>query len=255
MVVLAGVLSILVEVHERTISAREPLALEDLNTLAEKLETALPWEFLRTTQTEGNADPEPDESILIEPPARLERVASPEDLEKRFLERAKSPRPTTVIRVKTSKAFTAALWAIGAEEEALNLTCKIGCDLMALGKWEEARRYFREVLHEAKENSIGNYWVRRASHNLAWLETDPERAAQLLKVSCRGAGANWNLAYAVDLAEATGTEVLANHYFERLRSEAPITARQYEEKREEMTEQGNRPNWNWRQYLYILPDN
>ena len=102
------------------------------------------------------------------------------------------------------------------------LTAKTVRDLMDLGKWDEARQHLEEVLHGALDaSSDPNYYVRFAAHALAWLETDPARAA---------------------------------HYRERLRREHPLTEQTYERHREDRMANGDAVTRHWVNTFFFLPD-
>ena len=94
---------------------------------------------------------------------------------------------------------------------------------MERGDRDGARRYFRETLDSPRFSNAGA---------LAWLETDPEKAARLLELSCQVHSNPFRLINAVKLARATGNDALAEHYLNRLRLHHPENAEEYERRLE-----------------------
>ena len=111
------------------------------------------------------------------------------------------------------------MWAVGNEDKADEWAWILGVEMMTGGDWDGARRYLQETLNSPSFSNGGA---------LAWLESDPEKAARLLDLSCRKNNV-FSLINAVELTRATGSDALTEHYLTRLRLQAPERAQEYED--------------------------
>lgn len=243
-VVLFAFLYVSVSERKQSIAGREPLTLEELDSIAKEVARPAAPEAAPAT-----SKPEPGEITKVSTspslPEPLERTPSPEVLETRFASRG---RKSTASRdAKFTKVFDGVLRSVGAGED---FTWQVGRVLMRAGEWEEARHYFHEALDERPNRFI----FGEICAQLAWIETDPEKAARLLALSIDeefnasrigtqivtipGGGTvdAWaqtlrqRLENAVELCRATGSEALADYYLERLRNYDPEAASRFDEK-------------------------
>ena len=251
-IVLGAVLYVGISAREKAIAGREPLSMEELDWLAERLGVLIVDEGRQTAQPEGVNDPETLEDMVAAPaiPTRLERVPSPEMLAEKFasekLTRSEDVKRRIARELEVMKAFEAAVSTFGPKRSAANFTWQVGSILMKAGKWDDARRYFYQALEESTKPVF-----TRVCSQLAWLEDDPEKAVRLLELSIdekklsskirnrrregNDAGADmWagllqeRLSNALELAEATGSHALASHYRERLRMNGLEPAQHYD---------------------------
>ena len=245
-VVLTGIVSVVVSLRREAISAREPLTLEEIDQLANRM---WPVEDLRRAKAESATDPESMETVSTPSPlpTRLARTLSPEELAEKFRESGKFGKQQE-IAVGGMKAIESMLRIFGTEREACIWALDIGQELMKTGECDAARRY----LYEALDPPVAYYYFKVCAR-LAWLEKDPENAARLLELSCedkygwmsdaverkRVTGHDYGadhyierLSNAVELSRATGSDALADHYLERLRAADLEAARYFEEESE-----------------------
>ncbi len=229
-VVLAGIVSMVISLRGRAITDREPFTLEELDQLSARLELMAPSEPIESAQTYSATDSGSDEHAEVPVPTRLERTLSPEELAEKIRWNDDGARRRTKMQIAIFRMIETASWAVGTEATAGHWAFRIGIDHMVLGDWEDARGY----LYEALAAPPSHFSRRSICGTLAWLEPDPEKAARLLELACQGkedvdGGALIN---AIRLAEATGSDALADHYLNRLRRESPEQVRLLDEIRE-----------------------
>ncbi len=117
-----------------------------------------------------------------------------------------------LVEMTAARAFEHLYWAIGLDDSAQNLSVQLGENYFFAREWDTACGYFESVLR--MPGGAGE--KRVAAARLAWLESDPQRAAYLLELSCCG-NEPGPLTDAVALCRMTGSEVLSEHYEARLR--------------------------------------
>ena len=72
-------------------------------------------------------------------------------------------------------------FAVVSDKQAAGWGWERSQELLALGKWDEARRCFWGVL----DTPLDPLYHRWACGKLAWLEDDPALAARFLELSCQ----------------------------------------------------------------------
>ncbi len=208
-------LQVVVNIRKQSITSREALSMETLEQLSfdmGSVEAGLPESI-----TDGV---EASETILSTLPRRLEGVATREmALEKFVTEASKRDMERRALNLSGAKVAESVLWTVGADNKATHVAFNIGWAHLMKGEFDEARGYFQDII-DSPFNEYTLPYHRMACGNLAWLEDDPEKAARLLELSCQGKP-GMALLDAAELCRLTGSDELAEHYSERLRSEFP----------------------------------
>ena len=210
---------------DRELATLTAPTLEELDALGARLAEAEPQESPEVPKPQEAGDTETliEESSVL--PTRLASMLSPELLEERF-----AASPDELWRYQLLTPVTKLLegaFSVVSEKWSADLIFERSRQLMAVGKWDEARRCLWKVLDAPLDPSLH----RHALESLAWIEEDPEIAARLLELSVQGDDQchGHMLANAVKLSRVTGSNALAEHYLARLRTEDPEMARRYEE--------------------------
>ncbi|MCX5768891.1 MAG: hypothetical protein NTZ09_01255 [Candidatus Hydrogenedentes bacterium] len=179
-----------------------PMTVQDLDQIATRMSAAAKPAEPQTAPVEVQSK-EPHADNL---PRRLEKPATDEQ-RREFFSRGYSTSDKLFGYIGSSPlgavADAAALIAglpDGASWERAEAA-------LICGRWAEARSYFEEVVRKSDRPVV----QQQAFAFLAWVQDDPEVAARCMELACSGAR-DACLHFSAELARATGSRELAEHY-------------------------------------------
>ena len=235
--IVGALISYSLQRSEREIAMREPVDVAYLTELGRRLEKVeVEASDLESVSTENNPSPT-TQNPPINPaalPTQLNSTVSRQRLSQHYVPLKPSERLEIEFRMNILKLDESVSNIFGKEKlNGIHTTAAIGYELKHLGKYEEAERYLWEGVKVYEEADPTQCKVAMCA--LAWLEEDPEMAAQLLYVSCQGDFSHINLKAsnllsAYKLCVETESTVLAEHYLTRLYTECPEQAKKYHER-------------------------